>query len=97
MSKKIKVGVIGSQFISHIHTLSLRRCDQAEVFAVASPTPGHASAFAAKHEIPHHLTDYQKLLAMPEVDMVVVGVPNDLHCAVAVDAAAAGKHVVVEK
>jgi predicted dehydrogenase len=97
MSKKIKVGIIGSQFISHIHTLSLKRCDQAEVFAVASPTPGHASEFAAKRGIPHHLTDYKKLLAMPEVDMVVVGVPNDLHCAVTLDAAAAGKHVVIEK
>ena len=97
MSKKIRVGIIGSQFISHIHTLSLKRCDQAEVFAVASPTPGHASEFAAKRRIAHHLTDYKKLLAMPEVDMVVVGVPNDLHCAVTVDAAAAGKHVVIEK
>ena len=29
--------------------------------------------------------------------MVVVGVPNDLHCAVTLDAAAAGKHVVMEK
>ena len=97
MSKKIKVGVIGSQFISHIHTLSLRRCAEAEVFAVASPTPGHASAFAAKHGIPHHFTDYKKLLAMPEVDMVVLGVPNNLHCAVTVDAAAAERHIVVEK
>src|SRR5215470_5667104 len=97
MSKKIKVGIIGSQFISHIHTLSVKRCDQAEVFAVASPTPGHASAFAAKNGIPHHLTDYKMLLAMPEVDMVVVGVPNDVHCPITLDAAAAGKHVVMEK
>ena len=97
MSKKTRVGIIGSQFISHIHTLSLRRCSQAEVFAVASPTPGHASAFAEKHQIPHHFTDYRKLLAMPELDMVVVGVPNNLHCAVTLDVAAAGKHVVVEK
>jgi len=97
MSKKTRVGIIGSQFISHIHTLSLRRSDHAEVFAVASPTPGHASAFAEKHQIPHHFTDYKKLLAMPELDMVVVGVPNNLHCAVTLDVAAAGKHVVVEK
>ena len=97
MSKKIKVGIIGSQFVSHIHTISLKSCAQAELFAVASPTRGHAEQFAAKHGIPHAFTDYKKLLAMPEVDMVVVGVPNNLHCAVTLDVAAAGKHVVVEK
>src|SRR5947209_595748 len=97
MNKKIKVGIIGSQFVSHIHAISLKRCVQAQVFAVASPTPGHAQTFAARHSIPHHFTDYKKVLAMPEVDMVVVGVPNDLHCPITLDAAAAGKHVVMEK
>src|SRR5262249_6386760 len=95
--KKIKVGIIGSQFVSHIHTLSLKRCPEAEIFAVASPTPGNAQKFAAKNDIPHHFTDYKKILAMPEVDMIVVGIPNDLHCQITVDAAAAGKHVVMEK
>lgn len=97
MSKKIKVGVIGSQFITHIHTVSLRRCGAAEVWAVASPTPGNAERFASVHGIPHHFTDYQRMLALPELDLVVIGAPNDVHCAITLDAAAAGKHVVVEK
>jgi len=97
LNKKIKAGIIGSQFISHIHALSFKRCAEAEVFAVASPTPGNARTFATKHDIPHHFTDYRKMLAMPELDLVVVGTPNDVHCAVALDAAAAGKHVVMEK
>jgi predicted dehydrogenase len=95
--KKLKVGLIGSQFISHIHALSLKRCPDAELFAVASPTPGNAEKFADRNEIPHRFTDYKKLLAMPELDMIVVGVPNDVHCQVTLDAAAAGKHVVMEK
>src|SRR5881409_3033100 len=97
MSKKVKVGIIGSQFISHIHTLSLQRCAEAEVIAVASPTPGHARDFAARHHIPHHFTDYQKVLALPELDLLALGVPNDLHCPITLDAAAAGKHVIIEK
>jgi len=97
MSRKIKIGIIGSQFVSHIHASSLRRCAAAELFAVASPTQGHAQGFAAKHGIPHHFTDYGKLLAMPEVDLVVVGTPNDCHCGITLAAAAAGKHVVMEK
>ncbi|MFL6277810.1 MAG: Gfo/Idh/MocA family protein [Blastocatellia bacterium] len=97
MDKPVRVGIIGSQFISTIHADALRQCAAAELFAAASPNPERISAFAGRFDIPHHFTDYRKLLEMDEVDMVVVGVPNDLHCQVAVDAAAAGKHVVMEK
>ena len=95
--KKVRIGLLGSQFISSIHAEALKSVPQAEVLAVASPTEGHAGDFAAKHGIPHHFTDYGKLLEMDEIDMVVIGIPNDLHCQATVDAAAAGKHVVCEK
>ncbi len=97
MSKKINVGLIGSQFISHIHALSIKPCAEANLAAVASPTPGNAERFAAKHGIGRHFTDYKEMLAMRDLDMVVVGAPNDLHCQLALDAAAAGKHIVMEK
>lgn len=97
MSKRIKVGLIGSQFISSIHAEALRACQSAELFAVASPTAGNAERFAQAHEIPHHRTDYRKMLEMPEIDMIVIGTPNHTHCQITVDAAAAGKHIVLEK
>jgi predicted dehydrogenase len=34
---------------------------------------------------------------MKELDAVVIGIPNHLHCQATVDAAAAGKHVICEK
>ena len=95
--EKVRIGLLGSKFISSIHAEALKSVSQAEVLAVASPTEGHASDFAAQHGIPHHFTDYGKLLEMDEIDMVVIGIPNDLHCQATVDAAAAGKHVVCEK
>jgi predicted dehydrogenase len=95
--RRVGVGLIGSQFVSSIHAEALRACPQADVRAVASPTPGHAQAFADRFGIPHHFTDYGEMLARPEIDMVVVGAPNDLHCRIALDAAGAGKHVVMEK
>ena len=95
--KQVGVGLIGSQFITSVHAEALRACSQADIRAVASPTPGHARAFAHKHGIPSYFTEYHRLLDLPDIDMVVVGVPNDLHCQVALDAAAAGKHVVMEK
>jgi predicted dehydrogenase len=95
--RQVGVGLIGSQFVSSIHAEALRACPQAEVRAVASPTAGHAQAFADRFGIPQHFTDYGEMLARPEIDMVVVGAPNDLHCRIALDAAGAGKHVVMEK
>ena len=95
--KPVGVGLIGSQFVTSIHAEALRACSQAKIWAVASPTPGNARKFAERHGIPKHFTHYRELLALPEVDMVVVGVPNDLHCEITLDAAAAGKHVVMEK
>jgi myo-inositol 2-dehydrogenase / D-chiro-inositol 1-dehydrogenase len=97
MQNTVRVGLVGSQFISTIHADALSRCAGAELFAVASPTPGHAEAFAARWEIPRYRTDYRAMLEMPEIEMVVVGAPNDLHCEIAVAAFDAGKHVVMEK
>ena len=93
----VGVGLVGSQFITTIHAEALRSVPQAKVLAVMSPTTGHARDFAAKHGITHHFTDLDAMLAMDEIDMIVVGAPNFTHCEITVKAAQAGKHVVVEK
>lgn len=97
MSEKVRVGLIGSGFVSAIHVEALKPCSAAEIIAVASPSPGKAESFARKHGIRRHFEDYRKLLEMDELDLVLIGIPNDLHCQVTVDAAAAGKHIVLEK
>lgn len=93
----VRVGLIGSQFISTIHARSLQHCQQAQMLAVASPTAGNAETFADQFDIPHHFTDYRKMLEREDLDMIVIGAPNDLHCEITVAAAEAGKHVVCEK
>ena len=97
MSKKVGIGLIGSQFITSIHAEAIGRVAGAYLVAVMSPTPGHARDFARKHGIPNHFTKLEDLLALGEVDLVVVGAPNHLHCEITCQAAEAGKHVVVEK
>lgn len=97
MEKKVGIGLIGSQFISTIHVEALRSVPDAEVLAVMSPSKGNARAFAGKHNVPNHFTDLDALLAMQEIDMIVIGAPNMLHCEIALKAAKAGKHIVVEK
>jgi len=93
----VGVGLVGSQFITTIHAEALRSVPQAKVLAVTSPTTGHARDFAAKHGIAQHFTDLDAMLAMDEIDMIVVGAPNFIHCEITLKAAQAGKHVVVEK
>ncbi len=95
---RVKVGIIGSRFEAEIHAESFRILpDEAEVVAVASPTPGNAERFARRFGIPRFFTDYRQMLAEPDIEMVTVAAPNYLHAEMTIAAAAAGKHVVCEK
>lgn len=100
MSKKarVKVGIIGSQFEADIHAYSFAAMpDEAEVIAVASPTPGNAAKLAKKYNIPRVFTDYEQMLAERDIEMVTIAAPNYLHAKMTIDVANAGKHVVCEK
>ena len=44
MGRKVRVGIIGSQFISTIHAEALRACADAELVAVASDAGPNARA-----------------------------------------------------
>lgn len=94
---KTGVGIIGSRFMANIHADTVTRNPDAELIAVASPTAEHASALAAKHGISRVFADHRDLLALPDIDLVVVCTPNRYHAPIAIDAARAGKHIVVEK
>ena len=98
MSNVIKIGIIGSGFIADIHAHAISQfVPNAEVVAVASPSPGKAAAFARSRHIPNAYEDYRDLLANPEVQMITLCLPNDCHCEVTLAAAKAGKHIVCEK
>jgi myo-inositol 2-dehydrogenase/D-chiro-inositol 1-dehydrogenase len=95
---KVKVGIIGSQFQADIHAASLQIMpDEAEAVAIASPTPGNAAALAKRFGIPRVFTDYREMLKEEDIAMVTIAAPNSLHCQMAKDIAAAGKHIVCEK
>ncbi len=98
MNKTVKVGLIGAGFVTDLHAFSFQKyVPNAEIVAVASPTPGKAAQFAKEHGIPNAFNNYCDLLALKEIDVVTVAIPNDLHAQVTIDAARAGKHVICEK
>jgi len=97
-TEKPKVGIIGSQFEADIHAASFRMAgDEAEVVAVASPTPGHAAALAKRYAIPRVFTDYRAMLQERDIEMITIAAPNYLHHQMTLDCARAGKHIVCEK
>lgn len=53
--------------------------------------------FAQKYAVPHTTTDAQEVVAHPDVDMVYIATPPDLHLHYARMAVAAGKGVLIEK
>ncbi|AXK45738.1 Gfo/Idh/MocA family protein [Brachybacterium saurashtrense] len=94
----VRIGIVGAGFAAQFHLRALRRLARsgAEVVGVAASSPQSARAFAARHHVPQAHPDVASLLAS-DVDLVVVAVPTALHEEVTVAAAAAGKHVLVEK
>jgi len=96
-SRKVGVGLIGSQFISTIHAEAFKWVDDATIVAAMSPNEDHVRKFCNTHHIPKYFTKLEELLAQPEVEMIVIGAPNYLHCEITEKAAKAGKHIVVEK
>ncbi len=99
MQDKLHIGVIGAGGIFPEHMSGFRLCaDRCRVVAVAKANPGKA-------EVVHRelgpdvavMGDYRELLARPDIDAVEILLPHDLHMPVTIDAAHAGKHVLVEK
>jgi myo-inositol 2-dehydrogenase/D-chiro-inositol 1-dehydrogenase len=95
---KVKVGIIGSGFEADIHAASFQMMpEDAEVIAIASPTPGHAQELANRYGIPRAYLDYRQMLKEPGLEMVTITAPNRLHAQMTQHIAEAGIHVVCEK
>lgn len=76
-----------------------RHMEAAEIAFVAACDTDPLRAAAAAEENPGIRTyvDYKELLNDPEVDLVTVILPHNLHAEVSIACSEAGKHVIVEK
>lgn len=93
----VRIGIVGSRFVANIHAQAILQTPGAELLAAASPNPEHIWEFHKRYDIPHAFADYKDMIASGLVDAITVACPNDLHCEVTMAAAAAGKHVLVDK
>jgi len=93
----IRVAIVGCGRISDLHILGYRDRDDARVVAVCDTNHRRARAKAQAWGVARVYTDYQQVLEDPEIDLVELLVPHDLHAPMTVAACRAGKHVSVQK
>jgi 2-hydroxy-4-carboxymuconate semialdehyde hemiacetal dehydrogenase len=90
-----RIALLGYGAIAELHARVLARLD-CPLVTVMGPNLAHAQRFAADHGVARATVDLDEVVAMPDVDAVVVASPNDVHTEQAEAALKAGKHVLCE-
>ena len=96
MTEKSNFGVIGCGRIAPHHIGAIEQIPEARLAMVADIVAERAKAFGERYGVPW-TTDYHDILESDAVDVVNICTPSGLHAHMGIEAAKAGKHVVVEK
>lgn len=92
----LRFGLIGCGRVAHYHARALAKLDDAELVAVCDTVPERAEEYARLYG-GDALYDHRRLLDREDIDIVCIATPSGDHPLIGIDAARAGKHVVVEK
>ncbi len=91
------MGLVGYGYAGRVfHSHLISRCPGLRLAGIVARDPEKRRAAAADHGVPVH-TSIEGLLADPAVGLVVIATPHDTHAALARQALASGRHVVVDK
>jgi predicted dehydrogenase len=100
----VLVGEHNPSFVQFIAYSDIRPSNQARIFEDEKLTNPNSPRRGFKHHYGNNCKDsiklyedYKELLKNPEIEMVVIALPLNLHAQVAIDAMKAGKHVLCEK
>src|SRR5215467_8833037 len=93
----MRFGLIGYGLWGRHHATSIAKAPGSELAAIACAS--EATAATARQTFPNVpvLIGYEHLLARPDIDAVVISVPNHLHAEIGTAALAADKDVLLEK
>ena len=96
--KKYNVGIVGYGWVATAHIPAINACPQARVTAICSSRPLDGSELSAKHggKITP-FTDFEAMLADPDIHAISICSYSNLHAEQAIQAAKAGKHLIIEK
>jgi predicted dehydrogenase len=96
--KQVHVGLVGSGFSATLHAEAYKKIYglDVEIKAVASVEPT-IEAFAEKYGISKIYQDYEEMLKDPDIDVVDICTPPNMHVLMVEKSMMAGKHVICEK
>jgi predicted dehydrogenase len=102
--KKVNVGLIGYQFMGKAHSNAYRQVGRffdlpvdVHMHTLCGRNEAAVKAAAEKFGWTNFETDWRKVVANPEIDVIDVSTPGNLHAEIAIAAAEAGKAVFCEK
>jgi predicted dehydrogenase len=95
----IGIGLAGARFGARMHLANYAKLPPGfvEIHGICARTRESAAALAGAANVAFATDDYAALLARPDIDAIDLCVPPALHHEFAVRAAAAGKHIIMEK
>lgn len=97
-NRRLRIGILGCGPIAQAaHFDACRKARNAELYAICDRAPDLLAAMAATHQPQTTYPDFAAMLADPQVEAVVIATADQFHVALAQQALAAGKHVLVEK
>ena len=96
-SELVGVAMIGAGFIAEYHLGGLAAAGGASVRLIAGRNPDKARQLAARFGVHESSGDWRRALDRADVDAVIIATPDDTHEQIALAAAAAGKHILVQK
>src|SRR5574338_582204 len=93
-----KIAMLGTGLIGRFYTMSLQNFrGKDEIKVVCSGKLENAKKFAEEFRIPRWTDDIATAVQDPEIDTVIVGIPNYLHKKAVLLAAEAGKNILCTK
>lgn len=98
MPQSHRIAMLGTGFIGAFYTTTLhsgRGRDRVQL--VYGRNAEKAEKFAADYDVPRFVTDMAEAVNDPDIDTVVIGLPNDLHLEAVQLAAKAGKAILCTK
>ncbi|REE93122.1 putative dehydrogenase [Paenibacillus taihuensis] len=94
----VRIGIIGAGNIGSVHAAQFSQLGElCELTAITDVYLPLAEQRAAEYGIKEVLPSPEALIRSENVDAVIIGVPNQYHAELAVQAIEAGKHVLLEK
>ncbi len=97
MNRKLRIGIVGFGFPGRMHAKALIGNPDAELYAAADLSPERRAAYQEEFNPPRMYSDIDELLADPDVDAVVLSLPNFLHYPASLAVLESGRHVLCEK